>query len=180
MNAAFRPGLAGLCFSGPMRNRIKSLGAAVVALAAPVLLAAPAAADTRIETRPGNETTLILALGSGDYNDYHRRDYRRGLNAFGQTDRELRALIRGASQACRQAVRYEARNLGYHDVDFDDEPYVEQISRRGFLVDFDDVEFEGRRYAPETRITCEVRRGEVISVEGIPRPHLGRPYPRGL
>jgi hypothetical protein len=162
-----------------MMNRIKSLGAAVVALAAPVLLAAPAAADTRIETRLGNETTLTLALGSSDYDDYHRRDYRRGLNAFGQTDREVRALIRDASQACRQAVRYEAGNLGYHDVDFDDAPYVQQISRRGFLVDFDDVEFEGRRYDRETRVTCEVRRGEVISVEGIPRPHRGRPYPRG-
>ncbi len=179
MNTGFSPHLAVPWFSGAMMNRIRFLGAAVVAFAAPVLLAAPAAADTRIETRLGNETSLTLALGSGGYDDYHRSGYRRGLNAFGQTDREVRDLIRDASQACRQAVRYEARNLGYRDVDFDDDPYIRQISRRGFLVNFDDVEFEGHRYDRETRIACEVRRGEVVSVEGIPRPHRGRPYPRG-
>lgn len=170
-----------------MMNRIKSLGAAVAAFAAPVLLAAPAAADTRsvakIETRLGNDTTLTLALGAGGYDDHRRGDYgydyRRGLNQFGQTEREVRELSRDAKQACREAVRYEAHNLGYYDVDFDDDEYVRQISRRGFLVNFDDVEFEGYRYDRETRITCEVRRGDVIAVEGIPRPHRGKSYRRG-
>ena len=183
MNAHFSPGLAGVCKSAPMMNPIKSLGAAVVALAAPALFTLPAAADTRsvakIETLLGSDTTLTLAIGSG-YDDYHRGSgYRRGLNQYGQTDWEVRELSRDAVQACRQAVRYEARQLGYRDVDIDDDERVRQIGPRGFFVTLDEVEFEGRRRDVETRVSCEIRRGSVVSVEGIPYPYKGKGYGRG-
>lgn len=172
-----------------MMKPIRTLGAAVVALAAPALITLPAAADTgalaKVETRLAGNTTLTLAIGSGGYdshrpNDYRGgSDYRRGLNPYGQTDREVRELARDAKQACRQAVRTEARYLGYRDVDFDDDQRVRQIGPRGFIVSFDDVEFEGRRADRETRVTCEIRRGDVVSVAGIPRPYKGKPHRRG-
>jgi hypothetical protein len=157
---------------------IKSLGAVVVAFAAPALFTLPAAADTRsvarIETLLGSDTTLTLAIGSG-YDDHRGAGYRRGLNQHGQTDWEVRELSRDAVQACRQAVRYEARQLGYRDVDIDDDQRVRQIGPRGFFVTLDEVEFEDRRRDIETRVSCEIRRGNVVSVEGIPRLYKGKP-----
>ena len=182
MNAPFSPGLARPCMTDPMMNPIKSLGAAVVALAAPALFTLPAAADTRsvarVETLLGSDTKLTLSIGSG-YDDHRRGDYRRGLNAYGQTDWEVRELTRDAVQACRQAVRYEARQLGYRDVDIEDDLYVRQIGARGFYVTFEEVEFQDRRRDTETRVSCEIRRGNVVSIEGIPRPHKGKGYGRG-
>lgn len=167
-----------------MMKSIRTLGAAVVALAAPALLTLPAAADTRsvakIETRLGDSTTLTLALGSGGYDTYRSRgsDYRR-LNYWGQSEREANALRREAVQACAQAVRYESRALGYHDVDIDDDRRTRQVSRQGFVVHFDEVEFEGRRRDAETWITCEVRQGRVTAIDGLPRPAKGKPPRRG-
>ncbi len=167
-----------------MMKPIKTLGAAVVALAAPALLTLPAAADPRgvatIETRISDNTTLTLALGSSGYDSYRSRgrDYRR-LNQWGQTEREVHAMRRDAVQACAQAIRYEARQLGYRDVDIDDDRRTRQIGRQGFLVHFDEVEFEGRRRDAETRVTCEVRQGRVTSLEGLPRPVKGKPHRRG-
>ena len=168
-----------------MMKPIRTLGAAVVALAAPVLLAAPAAADTRsvarIETRISDTTTLTLALGSSGYDSYRYRgpDYRRGYNHWGQSEREVRELTRDAVQACRQAVRYEARQLGFRDVEIDDDRHVRQVGPFGFQVTFEEVEFEDRKRDRETSVFCEVRRGEVIALEGIPRPHKGKGYSRG-
>jgi len=168
-----------------MMKPIRTLGAAVVALAAPVLLAAPAAADTRsvarIETRISDTTTLTLALGSSGYDSYRYSgpDYRRGYNHWGQSEREVRELTRDAVQACRQAVRYEARQLGFRDVEFDDDRHVRQVGPFGFQVTFEEVEFEDRKRDRETSVFCEVRRGEVIALEGIPRPHKGKGYSRG-
>ncbi len=170
-----------------MMKPIRTLGAAVVALAAPVLLAAPAAADplgavAKVETRISDNTTLTLALGSSSYEAAYRprgQDYRRGLNQYGQTDREVRDLTRDAVQACRQAVRYEARQLGYRQVDIDDDQRVRQIGPRGFFVTFHEVEFESRRRDIEARVSCEVRQGRVVHVEGIPRPHKGKGPPPG-
>ena len=168
-----------------MMKPIRTLGAAVVALAAPVLLAAPAAADTRsvarIETRISDTTTLTLALGSSGNDSYRYRglDDRRGYNHWGQSEREVRELTRDAVQACRQAVRYEARQLGFRDVEFDDDRYVRQIGPFGFQVTLEEVEFEDRKRDRETSVFCEVRRGEVIALDGIPRPHKGKGYSRG-
>lgn len=168
-----------------MMKPIRTLGAAVVALAAPVLLAAPAAADTRsvarIETRISDSTTLTLALGSTSYDSYGHRstDYRRGYNHWSQSEREVRELTRDAVQACRQAVRYEARQLGFHDVEFDDDRHVRQVGPFGFQVTFEEVEFEDRKRDRETSVFCEVRRGDVIALDGLPRPHKGKGYGRG-
>jgi len=191
MNAPFRPGLAGPCKSAPMTKPIRTLGAAVVALATPALLAAPAAADARgaaakVETRLGDDTRLTLAIGSAGYDSHRREDgyrggdgYRRDLNQWGQSDREVRDLTRDAVQTCRQAVRQEARYLGYRDIDIDEDRRVRQVGPRGFFVTFDEVEFEGRRRDREARVTCEIRRGDVVSLEGLPRPARGRaPPPR--
>lgn len=167
-----------------MMKPIRTLGAAVVALAAPALLAAPAAADTRsvakIETRISDDTTLTLAFGTSGYDAYRHRgsDYRRGLNRWGQTDWEVRELTREAVQACRDAVRYEARQIGYRDVEFDDDRHVSQVSPFGFHVSLDEVEFEDRKHDRESSVFCEVRRGEVIALDGIPRPHKGKAYGR--
>ncbi|MEQ9507230.1 MAG: hypothetical protein RLO80_13290 [Hyphomonas sp.] len=170
-----------------MMKPIRTLGAAVVALAAPALLTLPAQADTRgalaqVETRIGDNTTLTLSLGGSTYDASYRSrgsDYRRGLNQWGQTDREVRDLTRDALQACRQAVRTEGRRMGYRDIDFDDDQRVRQTGRYGFYVTFDEVEFEGRKRDRESRVTCDVRRGYVESVSGIPRPHPGKGYKRG-
>ncbi len=170
-----------------MMKPIRTLGAAVVALAVPALLTAPAAADPRgavakVETRISDSTSLTLALGSSGYEAAYRprgHDYRRGLNQYGQTDREVRDLSRDAVQACRQAVRYEARQLGYREVNIDDDKRVRQIGPRGFFVTFREVELENRRRDIEARVSCEVRKGRVTSVEGIPWPHRSKgPPPR--
>ena len=183
MNAPFRPGLAGVCKSAPMMKPIKSLGAAVAALAAPAFFTLPAAADTRtvarVETLPGSDTKLTLSIGSVYDDDRRRGGYRPGLNQYGQTEWEVRELSRDAVKACRQAVRYETRQLGYRNVEIDDDLYVGQIGPRGFFVTLDEVRFEGRRRDVETRVSCEIRRSSVISVEGIPYPYRGKVYGRG-
>lgn len=168
-----------------MIKNIRTLGAAVVAFAAPALFTLPAAADVgrapiaKVETLLGGDTRVTLAIGSGYDDRRYGSDYRRGLNQYGQTDREVRELSRDAVQSCRQAVRYEARQLGFRDVYIDDDQRVRQIGPRGFFVTFNEVEFEGRRREVETRISCEIRRGSVVSLEGIPRPHKGKPPRRG-
>ena len=168
-----------------MMNPVRTLGAAVVALAAPALLAPPAAADTRgavaqIQTRLGDNTVLTFAVGSTGYDSYRRGDrYHRNLNPWGQTEWEVREMASDAVQACRQAVRQEARYLGYREVDFDRDKRVRQTGPRGFYVTFDEVEFEGRHRDRDARVSCEVRRGEVVSVEGLPRPDKGKSYRRG-
>lgn len=114
----------------------------------------------------GSDTELTLFIGSGYCDDHRGGGYRRGLNQYGQSDWEVRELSRDAAKACRQAVRYEARQLGYRDIEIDDDRYVRQIGPRGFFVTLGEVEFEGRRRGLETRVSCEIRRGSVISVEG--------------
>jgi hypothetical protein len=175
-----------------MMNRIRSLGVAVVALAAPVLLAAPAAADTvrgglaKVETRIGDDTKLTLAIRSDDYEDHRRSGYGHGddgyrggrgydrYNEWGQTEREARELRRDALRACRQAIRYEAESRGYFDIDLLDEPRAYQVGRRSFTVTLDHVVLESRYRDRAARLTCEVRRGEVVSVDGFPhRRHRG-------
>lgn len=166
-----------------MMNPIRTFGAAVVALAAPALVTLPASAAplrsvAQVETRISDNATLTLSIGASGYDTYRGGDYRRGFNQYGQTGREVRELTRDALQACRQAIRQEAHYMGYRDIDFDDDQRVRQIGPYGFFVNFDEVEFEGRGWDHETRVTCEVRRGDVVSVSGIPRPHKGKAYRR--
>lgn len=163
-----------------MKKSLRTFGAAVVALAAPALLALPAAADTRgafakVETQLGNNTTLTLAVGSAGYDRRYGPDYRYGVNPWGQSDREVRALRRDAEQACRQAIRYEARRIGFRDVDVDDDIRFRQTGAHSFVLDFREVEFESKHRDIETRVTCETRRGQAVSLSGLPRaPHPGK------
>ncbi|MBY9068272.1 hypothetical protein K1X12_15320 [Hyphomonas sp. WL0036] len=156
-----------------MMKPIRTLGAAVVALAAPSLFALPAAADAPRGTVAKVEVPLLggqVTLTSGsryDHDDFRGPRYN-GRNEWGQTDRQVRELRRDATQACRAAVRQEGRRAGFYDVDFDDDIRIRQLGPYGFAVTFDEVEFETRRRDIETRVSCEVRRGRVVSVDGVP------------
>ena len=174
MNARFRAGLGAVCFSVPMMKPIRTLGAAVVALAAPALFALPAAADGPRGTIAKIETSLLgaqVTLSSGSRYD-HRDDFRgpryNGRNEWGQTERQVNQLTRDAIQACRSAIRYEGRQAGFREIDFDRDQWARQLGPNGFHVTFNEVEFEGRRRDIEARVGCEVRRGQVVSVSGIP------------
>ena len=92
----------------------------------------------------------------------------------------MRGLSRDAVQACRRVVAKQAYRIGYRDVDFDDDRRVRQIGPNGFRVTLDDVEFEGRRRDRERDVTCTIRHGNVVNVEGIPAPgHRGYQHTRG-
>lgn len=174
MNARFRAGLGRPCFSVLMIKPIRTLGAAVVALAAPALFALPAAADGPRGTIAKIETPLLGAqvnLSTGARYD-QRNDFRspryNGLNEWGQTERQVSQLRRDAVQACRSAIRTEARRAGFRDVDFDDDLWARQLGPNGFQVTFNEVEFETKRRDIETRVSCDVRHGRVSTVSGIP------------
>jgi hypothetical protein len=162
-----------------MINRIITFRVAAAAFAVPALFAAPAAADpvrgaiVQLEQKLGADTSLRVQIGQSDRygrNDrrgrYDRRDYR--VNQWGQSEREVRGLRRDAVQACRRAVAKQAYRIGYRDVDFDNDRRVRQIGPYGFRVMLDDVEFEGRRRDRERDVTCTIRRGNVVDIEGIP------------
>lgn len=168
-----------------MINRIMTFRVAAAAFAVPALFAAPAAADpvraaiVQLEHKLGADTSLTLQVGHNDgygrdrnYRRDHRdtRDYRRGyqLNQWGQSQREVRDLRRDAVRSCRRAVAKQAYRIGYRDVDFDDDRRVRQTGPHGFRVRLDDVEFEGRRRERESDVTCTIRRGHVVNIEGIP------------
>lgn len=165
-----------------MKTPLRTFGAAVVALAAPALLTLPAAADVpgalaQLETRLGDNTRLTVAIGGASHNDYGY-GYRHGLNPWGQTDREVRALRRDAERACRAEIRHEAEHRGFRYVDFDDDIRVRQTGAYSFDIIFDEVEFEDRRREVETRVFCETRRGQVIHLDGLPYAHPGKGYGR--
>ena len=162
-----------------MIKRIMTYRVAAAAFAVPALFAAPAAADpvrgaiVQLEHKLGADTSLTLQVGHDNrYQRDHRdnRDYRRGyrLNQWGQSERDVRGLRRDAVQACRRAVAHDAYRIGYRDVDFDDDRRVRQTGPYDFRVRLDDVEFEARRRDRESDVTCSVRRGYVVNIEGIP------------
>lgn len=182
MNARFRAGLVGAWFSVPMMKPIRTLGAAVVALAAPALFALPAAADGPRGTIAKVETPLLgakITLSSGARYD-HRDDFRgpryNGRNEWGQTDRQVAELRRDAVQACRSAIRAEGRRAGFREIDFDKDHWARQAGPRSFFVTFQEVEFETGRRDIETRVDCDVRNGRVTQVSGIPH---NRDYRKG-
>ena len=179
-------GCNGVCFPVLMMNRIMNTRAAALALAAPLLLAAPALADHGKRGQTG--ATISIQTGNGGiyyhtgnrdygYRDRGYRDDRYRLNQWGQTRAEERDLRRRAVQACRQAIRREADWLGFRDVDFDDGRQAYQNGRYGFIVTFNEVEFEGRRRDFERPVTCQVRGIDNVKwIEGIPKRghHNGR------
>lgn len=158
-----------------MKDPVRTLGAAVVALAAPALFALPSHAQsavTRIETPVAG---LSIELASSRYHDDFRGPRYHGRNEWGQTDRDVRELRRDALRACRSAVRSEGRRLGFDKVDIDDDHWIRQLGPRAFHVTFDEVEFETRRRDIEARVGCEVRQGQVVRLDGLPGPR-GRGY----
>lgn len=164
-----------------MIKRIMTPRAAALALAAPLLFAMPALAHhdkpskrvtggITVQTGNGALHFNVGRHGHGSYGYSSNRRY--GHNDYRTGNREAR---RRAVRACRRAIRDEAHYLGFHDVDFDDGRYVEQIGPRGYRVTFNEVEFETRRRDIERPVTCIVRRGDQVrDLRGIPhRGHRG-------
>lgn len=165
-----------------MINRIMKPRAAALAFAAPLLIAAPAFADHDRTRGQRSSATISLQtdLGAITYNTgtdrlsvshydrYYGPDYR---YAHGRDHyRANRRSQRRAARACRRAITSEAYAIGFHDVDFDSRGRVRQIGPGGFLVTYNEVEFEGRRREFERRVTCTVRRGTIVrQIEGLPR-----------
>ncbi|NQY13389.1 MAG: hypothetical protein HRT81_05955 [Henriciella sp.] len=158
-----------------MINRIMQPRAAALALAAPLLFAAPALADHG-KSNKRVSGSITVQTGNGalhfGYRDrgYGHVGYSNG-RYYGYSDRRTnRQIKRRAIRACRQAIKSEAYHLGFRDVDFDDGRYAEQIGPRGFRVTFNEVEFEGRRRDFERPVTCIVRRGDQVrEIYGIPQ-----------
>jgi len=164
-----------------MIKRIMTYRVAAAAFAVPALFAAPAAADpvrgaiVQLEQKLGTNTSLTLQVG------HNSRDYRRGyqLNQWGQSQRVVSGLRQDALQACRRAVAKQAYHIGYRDVDFDDDRRVRQTGAHDFRVVLDDVEFEARRRDRERDVTCTIRRGHVVNIQGIPAAsHPGNAHRR--
>ena len=161
-----------------MMKRIMTPRAAALALAAPLLFAAPALADQGwsgkrvtggVTVTTGNGA-LTLNIGNHGYRGigYQTNQRYYGQNNYHRADRQAR---RTAIRACRRAIRDEAHYRGFRDVDFDNGRYVDQIGPRGFRVTFNEVEFETRRREIERPVTCIVRRGDVVRhLEGVPTP----------
>lgn len=165
-----------------MKNAVIPFRALAVAFAAPMLFAAPAAAQsaertiTRIETPlPGVTVQLTQSYAT---RDHYRAPSNRGGPSYGHNDRQVRAMRRDAVQACRAAIRHEGRRLGYRDIDIDDDLRVRQTGPASFHVRFDEVEFESRRRDIERRVACDTFRGRVTNLSGLPHPARGGPPPR--
>ena len=149
--------------------------AAALALAAPLLFAAPALAD---HGKSGKRVTGSISVQTGN-GALHFGYTNRGHGTIGYSGhrhhsynryQSNRQANRQAIRACRRAIRAEADYLGFRDVDFDDGRYAEQIGPRGFRVTFNEVEFETRRRDIERPVTCIVRRGDQVrEIYGIPQ-----------
>lgn len=172
---------------GIMNTRVAALALAASALFTPVALADHGKrSGVSVSVSTGNGA-FIYRTGStshvydGRYSQsrYYSGDRyygRHGLNQYGQTRSEVRQLRRTAARACRAAIRDKASYLGFRDVDFDDGRNAYQIGPRGFVITFNEVEFEKRRREIETPVRCTVRRGtRVTQLEGIPE-RRGRHY----
>ncbi|MEM1391006.1 MAG: hypothetical protein AAGG45_07975 [Pseudomonadota bacterium] len=157
-----------------MNTRVAALALAASALFTPVALAdhgKRSGVSVSISTERG--AFLYQAGYTGHVYDgrfSQKRAYnQRGVNQFGQTRREVRERRRTAVRACRRAINREANIIGFRDVDFDDGRRARQIGPAGFVVTFNEVEFETRRRDIERSVRCVVRRGaQVVSLEGIP------------
>jgi hypothetical protein len=158
--------------------------AAALALAAPLLFAAPALADQgysgkrvtgSISVQTGNGALQFNVDNRGYGTVGYNTNRRYGHDGYYGDRRAHRQMKRQAIRACRRAIRDEAHYRGFRDVDFDDGRYAEQIGPRGFRVTFNEVEFETRRGDIERSVTCIVRRGDQVrDIRGIPhRGHRG-------
>ena len=158
----------------------------MAALAASALFAPSADAQRREVYRSGVDTAVTIEtelLGADLAVTVHDRDsagYGRGYRAptvyYAPDPRELR---REAVRSCAAAIRQEGYRLGYREVEIErDDRVVRQIGPAGFFVTIE-AEFEGRRRDVESDVTCEVRRGQVVALSGVPRPGHPRTAYRG-
>lgn len=136
-----------------MMKRIMTTGGAAVALAASAFLFAPPAAADHGAHRSGKS--------------YHSHGGRYRSDDHGRYA-NTRQLRRNAVRTCRRAIRDEGYYKGFHDIDFEDRR-VRQVGPAGFIVRYE-TEFEGRRREFERNVYCEVRRGRIVALEGIPQP----------
>jgi len=164
-----------------MINRIINPRVAAVAFAASALIAAPAIADpSHKRANTGSSASVHLNLGNGlavsyasgdlalrhHHGSYSNRGYHTGQYGYRNQTKQLR---KQAIRACRQAVRQEARYLGFDRAKFEEVERVRQVGPRGFIVRAE-FEFEGRRRDFDRDVTCEVRRGHVVDINNLPRP----------
>lgn len=165
-------------------KRVMNIRVAAVAVAASALIIAPAFAEgpsvrAQFDTELADgRSGLSIQIGHNSHRDYRqsrRHGYGNGhgygANEWGQTRREIRRLRRSAVRQCRQVINQEAWRIGLRDVDYEEGRRgkdVRQIGRRGFRIHFNDVEFEGRRRDFERDVSCTVRRGEVVRLNGMP------------
>lgn len=161
-------------------KHVMTSGAAAVALAASALIALPAAADSppvraAVATNIGDNSTLFIEVGHGG-DDYRPAAYSYRGATRGYTPNRRDRMSREAIRACRSGIRYEARRMGFRDVDFDSRAWAQPIGRRGYTVRFREVEFEGRRHDFERGVSCTVRNGHVTNIEGIPHSRGGPRY----
>jgi hypothetical protein len=180
MNAHFRYGSGTVCFLETMMNPVMTSGVAAVALAASALIALPAAADSRqvsatYVTHFGDASSLFIEVGHGG-GDYRPAAYSYRGATRGYVPNAADRMSREAISACRAGIQQEARRLGYRDVDFDSRAWAQPLWGDGFTVRFREVEFEGRRHEFETSVSCTVRHGRVVDVDGIPRRTGGPRY----
>ena len=168
-----------------MMKRIMTSGVAAVALAASAAFALPAAADApaaraTVATKIGSNTSLVIQVGDSRARDSrygYRSRYR--LNQWGQTPQQVQRLSREAVQACRREIERldSGRRSSFRDVDVESRGQARQIGRQGFDVFFRNVEFEGRHRGTTRPVSCEVRQGRVVDIDGIPMERWNKRVP---
>jgi len=145
------------------RTGMVAAALAASAFLAPVTLLDPAHADGR--KHHGDWAGDRHAPPHGGYGGYGEPLRYRSAHAD-----DRRAHARHLRRACRAAIRREADYIGFREVDFDSRGRIEQTGPRRFRVWFGEVEFEGRRREVERGAGCEIVRGDVVFVSGVPRP----------
>ena len=170
-----------------MMKRIMTPRITAVALAASAILMAPAALAEAphaphanklhgsVSIDLGRDARLTFETGRSGF--LHPAHHRYRYDRRDRYDRyDTRADRRRAVRQCRRAIRSEGYARGFREIDFDGRR-VRQVGPRGFVVRFD-TEFEGRRREVERIVRCEVRRGRIVDLEGVPWPGRNRHHNR--
>lgn len=138
-------------------------GVVAVALAASALLAAPANAD---DVRRGESNFTTTQFRGGPANargnrgqNVRNRGHRSNLNQYGQTPRQVQALVDKAIYDCTCQLDLDARRSGYRGSDLLG-THVEQIGPAGFRISGTAKLFDGYNYKTQG-YDCAVRGGSV-------------------
>ncbi len=155
------------CFCAAMSKPYHLTGALVAAFAAPVLFAAPANA---LPVRGAIEKLEQRLEDEAYAEPVHYRPDRRHDNRWNQTPREVHRLTGQAIYQCEREISREARRIGYRTVEISDRRHVTQTGPYRFQLGFRDVSFRTGRHQVRARVRCDVVRGTVTHLEGIPWP----------